>query len=145
MSCQHFPLIDRLELSEAIRENYCRLTHPDHPEHIGYRQQIENYVALGVFHPAYAPPQPIPPDSTELSPADLSAWASDRVNLPDPSRDTYNARLLRVYACDYRGEQIRDHGCGCDRTWHCALGRGSFQSNRNEVSLSECLLCVAGK
>lgn len=153
MGCPHFPLLDALDLPEPIRANYCRLTHPGHPNAAKYRDDLESWASTGTFRRA-APPEEARP-VRDVPPAERPD--PERPAIPAPrqaSTRPYFERLAIVQACDYRGEQVQGlahedgtrasipGGCGCARTWHCAAGRGTFRSTPFEVAMSECLECV---
>lgn|GEM_PF-4561481 len=85
-------------------------------------------------------PYPAPGSTAE----EIAAWSHAKVHGRPISATPHLERIAIVKACDYRGEQLKgaDGGCGCNATWHCMAGRGTFRGQPNEVSLSECLLCL---
>ncbi|WP_422931439.1 hypothetical protein [Singulisphaera sp. PoT] len=139
MACEHFPLIDGLDIPEATREVYCRLTREDHPGHLVYRRDIE----------AIAAGRPFERDqSCGAGTATIQGGASHedakptitRINSDPEPTNHYTDLLKLVEACEHRGEQIKgEAGCGCDRTWHCAMKKGPFVTSPFEVSKSDCV------
>lgn len=122
-----------MELAEAIEivvgqskhERFRELTNPAHPSyHPRYVSLVIAMATGGTLAPESPSSRPI------LSPAPSP-----------PAANPHMERLHLIYSCDYRGEPI---GCGCNRTNHCGLGRGTFRSSPYEVSLSECMACIKG-
>lgn len=175
MACDHFPLIDTLDLPTPAKLNYCRLTHPSHRLHLAYRRGLERVAAGLEFaeEPAEVPaqipassPAPVAPDDPPStgprpvvvppdapypppgsSPEQVAARSHAKVHGKRVSANPHLARLDVIRECDYRGEQLQGvgGGCGCTATWHCAMKKGPIQSSPFEVGLSDCLRCVSGQ
>ncbi len=147
MACDHFPLVDKLDLPPATRDHYCRATHPSYLHYLIYRRDIEAKAAGRAMTREVPCGSPPVHEITAVEPAPATVSAGPRGLDAATIRAKFARHKVlveRVEQCPDRGEQIQGvDGCGCIRTWRCRAGRGTFQSNPEEVSFDECLACVA--